>query len=253
MSCTFHSSVPPTPLASAQASWEALSSQSWAPCRTVPLFFSRASARTLKNRCATGLKKRWYRVIRARCQLGSFLPFTHTLSLYDNIFLAPTYKVSVGVGALAGSTIMLLTLPWFLSILGGRVDIDHNGQPVYKKVRAAPTWNRPRLPVFPHSFSRRISPHLKTTAAWRHPLEQALHQGLQRALQNGRRAQAGDWLWWQAHARHGLGACGRCCGGIRTPRLSPFRPGHGFSPSRLIFSLRTDLPAHPGTGVPDGR
>jgi Ca2+/Na+ antiporter len=32
-------------------------------------------------------------------------------------------SVSVGVGALAGSTIMLLTIPWFLSIFGGRVDL----------------------------------------------------------------------------------------------------------------------------------
>jgi len=32
-------------------------------------------------------------------------------------------QVAVGVGALAGSTIMLLTIPWFLAIFGGRVDI----------------------------------------------------------------------------------------------------------------------------------
>lgn len=32
-------------------------------------------------------------------------------------------QLSVGVGALAGSTIMLLTVPWFLSILGGRVNV----------------------------------------------------------------------------------------------------------------------------------
>jgi hypothetical protein len=39
------------------------------------------------------------------------------------------------VGALAGSTIMLLTIPWFLSIVGGRVHIDPtNGEPVYKCV-----------------------------------------------------------------------------------------------------------------------
>jgi hypothetical protein len=29
-------------------------------------------------------------------------------------------QLAVGVGTLAGSTIMLLTLPWFLSILAGR-------------------------------------------------------------------------------------------------------------------------------------
>jgi len=42
--------------------------------------------------------------------------------------LGPTEKaqqnVAVGVGALAGSTIMLLTVPWFLAVLGGRVDIE---------------------------------------------------------------------------------------------------------------------------------
>eukprot|EP00957_Ditylum_brightwellii_P018118 1364629-Ditylum_brightwellii.AAC.1 len=31
--------------------------------------------------------------------------------------------LSVGVGALAGSTIMLLTVPWFLSVFAGRVDL----------------------------------------------------------------------------------------------------------------------------------
>lgn len=40
--------------------------------------------------------------------------------------------LSVGVGALAGSTIMLLTVPWALSIYGGRVDI-RNGKPAYMK------------------------------------------------------------------------------------------------------------------------
>lgn len=40
--------------------------------------------------------------------------------------------LSVGVGALAGSTIMLLTVPWALSVYGGRVDI-RNGKPAYTK------------------------------------------------------------------------------------------------------------------------
>lgn len=44
----------------------------------------------------------------------------------------------VGVGALAGSTIMLLTIPWILSIYGGRVDMDGStGLPTYS--------NRPKL------------------------------------------------------------------------------------------------------------
>lgn len=43
-------------------------------------------------------------------------------------------QLSVGVGALAGSTIMLLTIPWILSIYGGRVDIDHStGRPTYSR------------------------------------------------------------------------------------------------------------------------
>jgi hypothetical protein len=39
--------------------------------------------------------------------------------------------LSVGVGALAGSTIMLLTLPFALSVYGGRVDILPDGQTNY--------------------------------------------------------------------------------------------------------------------------
>ena len=33
-------------------------------------------------------------------------------------------QLSVGIGALAGSTIMLLTIPWSLSIYFGRVKLD---------------------------------------------------------------------------------------------------------------------------------
>lgn len=40
-------------------------------------------------------------------------------------------ELSVGVGALAGSTCMLLTVPWFLSILGGRVNIRADGVLTY--------------------------------------------------------------------------------------------------------------------------
>jgi len=41
-------------------------------------------------------------------------------------------SLSVGIGALAGSTIMLLTIPWALSVFAGRVDIV-NGIPMYRK------------------------------------------------------------------------------------------------------------------------
>jgi len=42
-------------------------------------------------------------------------------------------NVAVGVGALAGSTIMLLTLPWILSIFSGRVDEEGGQCTGYKK------------------------------------------------------------------------------------------------------------------------
>jgi len=44
-------------------------------------------------------------------------------------------QVSVGVGALAGSTVMLLTLPWFIAIYFGRVNIDENGHADYKSTQ----------------------------------------------------------------------------------------------------------------------
>ncbi|CAM9847904.1 unnamed protein product, partial [Heterosigma akashiwo] len=42
-------------------------------------------------------------------------------------------QLSVGVGALAGSTIMLLTMPWVLSVFAGRVSLDDKGACRYKK------------------------------------------------------------------------------------------------------------------------
>jgi Ca2+-binding EF-hand superfamily protein len=44
-------------------------------------------------------------------------------------------NVAVGVGALAGSTIMLLTLPWVLSFFGGKVDMV-NGKLAYDKKKS---------------------------------------------------------------------------------------------------------------------
>ena len=41
-------------------------------------------------------------------------------------------QLDVGVGALAGSTIMLITLPWLLSVYAGRVDIE-DGKAKYTK------------------------------------------------------------------------------------------------------------------------
>ena len=44
--------------------------------------------------------------------------------LFSGLGDNPEEKVSIGVGALAGSTIMLLTIPWFGAVYGGRVNID---------------------------------------------------------------------------------------------------------------------------------
>ncbi len=46
-------------------------------------------------------------------------------------------QVAVGVGALAGSTVMLLTVPWVLCLLGGRVNLLENGEPNYSKPKGA--------------------------------------------------------------------------------------------------------------------
>lgn len=47
-------------------------------------------------------------------------------------------ELTIGVGALAGSTIMLLTIPWFLSVVGGRVKIDPvSGTALYKYVHSS--------------------------------------------------------------------------------------------------------------------
>jgi len=46
-------------------------------------------------------------------------------------------QIQIGVGALAGSTVMLLTLPWFLSVLTGRVTIK-DGLPTYKQIKGQP-------------------------------------------------------------------------------------------------------------------
>lgn len=47
-------------------------------------------------------------------------------------------KLDVGVGTLAGSTIMLLTVPWSLSILAGRVNLDSLGRGSYTKPKLVP-------------------------------------------------------------------------------------------------------------------
>jgi Ca2+/Na+ antiporter len=52
-------------------------------------------------------------------------------------------QLTVGVGALAGSTIMLLTVPWGLSIIYGSVPIGPNGQALYGKAKRNSMHSRP--------------------------------------------------------------------------------------------------------------
>ena len=53
-------------------------------------------------------------------------------------------KIAVGVGDLAGSTIMLLTVPWFCAVVAGRVDVDNAGNGTYhgrrKLSKKQPCW-----------------------------------------------------------------------------------------------------------------
>jgi len=60
-------------------------------------------------------------------------------------------QVSVGVGALAGSTVMLLTLPWFTAVVSGRVSIK-NGVATYKRPAGESSKNWEKLDP-PGSFS----------------------------------------------------------------------------------------------------
>lgn len=67
-------------------------------------------------------------------------------------------ELSVGVGALAGSTIMLLTIPWFLSILAGRVNIRADGVLTYhhrgRKLTPPNNFSLSRTGVQPESMVR---------------------------------------------------------------------------------------------------
>ena len=63
--------------------------------------------------------------------------------LFSGIGPQAQTQLDVGVGALAGSTVMLLTIPWMLSIKAGCVDLDASGEPAYKKPKGAPAeWKK---------------------------------------------------------------------------------------------------------------
>ena len=57
--------------------------------------------------------------------------------LFSGIGPQAQTQLDVGVGALAGSTVMLLTIPWILSIIGGRVPIV-NGEVRYNQKKNMP-------------------------------------------------------------------------------------------------------------------
>ncbi len=42
-------------------------------------------------------------------------------------------QISIGIGALAGSTILLITIPWALSIIAGRVSLNEKGEGNYTR------------------------------------------------------------------------------------------------------------------------
>ena len=66
------------------------------------------------------------------------------------------------MGALAGSTIMLLTIPWCLSVIGGRVDLDDQGRPNYRKSPKLSPENVASL----SATGVAISPHVQTGGWW---------------------------------------------------------------------------------------
>eukprot|EP00658_Telonema_sp_P-2_P044636 TRINITY_DN3252_c0_g1_i9.p1 TRINITY_DN3252_c0_g1~~TRINITY_DN3252_c0_g1_i9.p1 ORF type:complete len:543 (+),score=181.11 TRINITY_DN3252_c0_g1_i9:127-1755(+) len=45
-------------------------------------------------------------------------------------------QLTVGIGAMAGSTVLLLTIPWAVTIIAGRVNLDDEGEPVGYKNKA---------------------------------------------------------------------------------------------------------------------
>ena len=51
-------------------------------------------------------------------------------------------QVAVGVGALAGSTVMLLTVPWVLCLVGGRVNLLPSGEPNYSRPKGAQNFKK---------------------------------------------------------------------------------------------------------------
>jgi len=59
--------------------------------------------------------------------------------LFSGLGSDAQYQLDVGIGALAGSTISLLTIPWFLVVFAGRVNMDPTtGAALYKSPKLSP-------------------------------------------------------------------------------------------------------------------
>jgi len=65
-------------------------------------------------------------------------------------------QVAVGVGTLAGSTIMLLTLPWMVAVYFGRVNID-DGRPRYKLPKGVKKDDAQKLDESNMSFMQKLA------------------------------------------------------------------------------------------------
>lgn len=67
-----------------------------------------------------------------------------TMVLFSGLGPDAQNQVSVGVGALAGSTVMLLTLPWVIGVVAGRVTLKDGKTPTYQRPADAnaATWNK---------------------------------------------------------------------------------------------------------------
>ena len=74
-------------------------------------------------------------------------------------------QVNVGVGTLAGSTIMLLTVPWFLAMMAGRVNLNNDGTCNYHKPKnASPDWKKLNPPDRITGSGVSVSPAIAYTA-----------------------------------------------------------------------------------------
>ena len=61
-------------------------------------------------------------------------------------------QITVGVGALAGSTILLITVPWAMSIIAGRVSLNEKGEGQYSRPPDMPANVKIHLDVDSRSF-----------------------------------------------------------------------------------------------------